>query len=43
MKRLARIWSNMDLSTQLGIGVFAFYMVLYVVLDILESLLGLAM
>ena len=43
MKRLTQIWNKMDFTTRLGIGVFAFYMVLYVVLDILEELLGVAM
>lgn len=42
MKKLTQIWNSMDFTTRLGIGVFGFYMFLYVVLDILEELLGVA-
>ena len=43
MKRLTQIWNGMDFTTRLGIGIFGFYMVLYIVIDILEELLGVAM
>ena len=43
MNKIKMIWNSMDFTTRLGIGVFGFYMVLYIVIDILEELLGVAM
>lgn len=42
MKRITQLWDKMEFSTKIGIGCFAFYMFLYVVLDILEALFGVA-
>ena len=43
MKKLEQIWNKMDKTTKLGIGIFALYMAMYVMLDILEELLGVAL
>lgn len=40
MKKLTQIWNSMDFTTRLGIWCFVTYALLYVVLDILEELLG---
>ncbi len=40
---MKKIWNKMDTSTKLAIGCFMLYMALYVLLDIMEELLGVAL
>ncbi len=42
MKRIGRVWNGLDFTAKLGIWVAVFYAMLYVVLDIMEALLGIA-
>ena len=43
MKRLGELWNRMDTPTKLSIGCFGLYMFMYVFLDIMEELLGVAL
>ncbi len=43
MKKIAKLWNSMEMSTRLFIGCFALYMFLYLMLDIMEELLGVAL
>ena len=42
MKRIEQKWERLDLATKLGIWCIVTYALLYVVLGILEELLGVA-
>ena len=41
-RNMGEIWERLDLGTKLGIWCFVTYALLYVVLDILEEILGVA-
>ena len=43
MRRIQKMWDGLDSMCKLGLGCFAFYMMLYIVIGILEELLGVAM
>ena len=42
MRKLEQKWERLDLGTKLGIWCIVTYALLYVVLDILEEILGVA-
>ena len=40
MKKIMEIWERMDFTSRFGAAVITLYLLLYVVLDILEEMLG---